>query len=97
MEIIKSMLFNAFMAVVVWYIPQFIFGFIAGFVIAGLNTTIEECAGILIIGAIIISIISEFMYWKYRIENYIKRALLQALEIFTKYIIEIKEVLYYDR
>lgn len=69
MEIIKSMLFNAFMAVVVWYVPQFIFGFIAGFVIAGLNSTIEECAGFLIIGGIIISIISEFAYWKYRINN----------------------------
>lgn len=69
METIKSILLNALMAIVVWYIPQFIFGFIAGFMIACFNTTVEECAGLLIIGGIIISIISEFMYWKYRIEN----------------------------
>lgn len=69
METIKSILFNALMAIVVWYVPQFIFGFIAGYIIAAINSTIEECAGFLIIGGIIISIISEFIYWKYRINN----------------------------
>lgn len=69
METIKSILFNMLMAIIIWYIPQFIFGFIAGFMIAYFGTTVEECAGLLMIGGIIISIISEFMYWKYRIEN----------------------------
>lgn len=60
-----KVLFNILMAIIVWYVPQIIVGYIIGFFGGMMGLGMSDIFMPVCIAGITVSIISEIVYWRH--------------------------------